>query len=647
MIAEMSRVELVCLRSVRAELVSTLQKQGLLHLDEVSIENEEAPGFLNRLALEDDEHALLVATEDAERALSEVAPLLTMKPSAFDVQAATDKLSKLEQSELYEKISVWSESLRETTRKRLALQDQLDVLRNYQTVLEQVAPSLGSDVKLGKGTRALVLTGDVSRVVLRIEERFEAEFGTGYKFHKNQSSKKHLVGLLTFPEDKADVVSKILNQEGVAPMDMSSDDYADLTAREMLDKIKATIDGSTTELGKLEGEANTLSSQVGAEVIAARGIVGDALARLRAANNFAESEMVAVIQGFTPADEVPAMKTAIEKDFSGKVDVNVIDLGDPHHVAVPTQLRNNKFIRPFEVCMSIFRPPSYGSIDPTWMVAVAFILFYGFILGDAVYAIALFGLAKLLDRKLGHIPAVKDVSKIATYMAYSAFVFGVLYGEYLGNFVELWLWPKMFGADSHMPYLFHRAHETTALLVYAIYVGIFHILAGLALGVKEDFRHGHQKHAIEKLGMLFGVVALVIQAFAYFDHWLFSAGIFTPISVVLAVAGVIMIFYAMGTMGFIGVIEIMSLGGNILSYGRLMALGVASIALADIANMMPGMMGYLIGIPMAFGVHLLNIGIGIASPTIHSLRLNFVEFLPKFYSPEGTGFAPFKKETVS
>ena len=56
------------------------------------------------------------------------------------------------------------------------------------------------------------------------------------------------------------------------------------------------------------------------------------------------------------------------------------------------------------------------------------------------------------------------------------------------------------------------------------------------------------------------------------------------------------------------------------------------------------MMGYLIGIPMALLVHCLNIVIGIASPTIHSLRLNFVEFLPKFYSPEGRGYNPFRKE---
>jgi V/A-type H+-transporting ATPase subunit I len=117
------------------------------------------------------------------------------------------------------------------------------------------------------------------------------------------------------------------------------------------------------------------------------------------------------------------------------------------------------------------------------------------------------------------------------------------------------------------------------------------------------------------------------------------------VDIVVGAIGVVLIFYAMGLRGLVGVIEVMSLGGNVLSYARLMALGVASIALADIANMLPEKMGYVIGIPMALLVHVLNIGIGIASPTIHSLRLNFVEFLPKFYSPEGRGFNPFRKET--
>ena len=114
------------------------------------------------------------------------------------------------------------------------------------------------------------------------------------------------------------------------------------------------------------------------------------------------------------------------------------------------------------------------------------------------------------------------------------------------------------------------------------------------------------------------------------------------------VTGSGLILKALGPMmGAVGILEIMSIGGNVISYARLMALGVAAIAIADIANGLPEVLGLWIGVPMAIMVHIANILISMASPTIHSLRLNVVEFLPKFYSSEGKGFEPFKKETMS
>ncbi|MFP6615036.1 MAG: hypothetical protein VCB26_01405, partial [Candidatus Hydrogenedentota bacterium] len=498
----------------------------------MALEVEEAPDFLSRVALEGDEYTELTATEEAERSLAEVAPLLTSEPSAFDVQASIVKLSELNQLDLFRNVTDWAEQLRETTRKRVDVQDQLDVLNNYRGVIEQVAPALGNDVNLGKGTRALVLGGDVARAVSRIEERLENEFGSDYTFHKNQTSKKQLVGLLSFPEDKSEVVSKILNQEGVAPMDMSSDDYSDLTAREVLDKINTTIANLKTDLGALEGEANTVSLRIGADVLAARSIIGDAVARLRVAGNFAQSEMIAVIHGWTPSDEYDALKSVIDKEYEGKVDVNQIDGGDEPHSGAPTLLQNHKFIRPFEICMSVFRPPTYGTIDPTAMVAVAFILFYGLILGDFVYGMVLIGLAKFLGRKLGHIDVVKDIVTIATSMGVSGAIFGIMYGEYCGDLL-MRFWPSV-------PVLFHRAHEPEQLLIWAIYIGIFHVLLGLVLGIKESFRHGHKMHGLEKLGMFLGLIALLIQSFANFDVAPFNSSIFTVLSVIFFAVGVVL-----------------------------------------------------------------------------------------------------------
>jgi V/A-type H+-transporting ATPase subunit I len=630
---------------IRNELVAHLQERGLLHLEEVSLEIEEAPEFLSRVVLEGEDGVRLAQYEEAVRTLIEMSPLLTIEPNSFDVQSASERIAQLSEAELLEKVKEWAGLVRETTRKRVEAQDQLDVLQNYQTILEQISPALGPDTKLGKGTRALVLTGDVAKVAARIEERLEEEIGS-CTFHKNQTTRKHLVGLISFPEDQDDQVGRILSQEGVNPVDMSDDAYSNATVNEVLDRVKKTIADRNSELGSLEGEINTLSSQIGAEVAASRSVTQNNLAQLKAQGGFAQSEMLTVVHGWVPRDQFAALERAVETDFPGQVEVNELSHDDVSHGAVPTLLKNHPIFKPFEVVLSLFRPPTYGTIDPTWMVAVSFILFYGFILGDAVYGVAIIFLAQYLRRKLGHIEAVDSAATIGVYMGISSIVFGVLYGEYLGNFVELWLFPEVLGMEFHL-YLFHRAHETTQLLVIAIYMGLFHIFTGMILGIKEDFSHHHTEHALEKLGMTLGLLAIVVQAFAYFDRVLISDGFVTIFSAGCGIVGVVLIFYAMKMMGLIGVLEIMSLGGNVLSYGRLMALGIASIALADIANMLPEMMGMFFGIIGAFMVHVLNLGIGIASPTIHSLRLNFVEFLPKFYSPEGKGFDPFKKETQS
>jgi len=84
--------------------------------------------------------------------------------------------------------------------------------------------------------------------------------------------------------------------------------------------------------------------------------------------------------------------------------------------------------------------------------------------------------------------------------------------------------------------------------------------------------------------------------------------------------------------------------GNIISYVRIMAIGLASVMLAHVANMLSGKMGNLfLGVIIAMVLHLLNLLLGVFSPTIHSIRLNYVEFFSKFLESEGKGFRPFKK----
>ena len=90
-------------------------------------------------------------------------------------------------------------------------------------------------------------------------------------------------------------------------------------------------------------------------------------------------------------------------------------------------------------------------------------------------------------------------------------------------------------------------------------------------------------------------------------------------------------------------VEFLSTLGNILSYARIMALGVASVMLAVVANRMVGAIGSVtVGVMFALLFHLVNFAIGLFSPTIHALRLHYVEFFGKFYSPGGVRYTPFR-----
>jgi V/A-type H+-transporting ATPase subunit I len=285
----------------------------------------------------------------------------------------------------------------------------------------------------------------------------------------------------------------------------------------------------------------------------------------------------------------------------------------------------------------LLKPPTYGTVDPTGLVAISFVIFYGFILGDVGYALAIFAFGYFLKRKFGHIDIINSVGTVAYWMAASTAVFGVVFGEFFGNFG-----PNHLG----MPVWFHRGEDVTDLMLYAIMFGAIHVPLALVLGIRADFSHHHKEHAIEKLALLLGLIGigLMVTNLAHFGP--FGAVAFRYVAVVCFVLFIGLLFYAAGWMALVLMLEVVSLVGNVLSYCRLMALGLAGVLVADLANQLGEGVGLLIGLPAALLIHTFNICLGLFSPTIHSLRLNYVEFLPKFYRPEGKSYEPFRKEAL-
>jgi len=179
------------------------------------------------------------------------------------------------------------------------------------------------------------------------------------------------------------------------------------------------------------------------------------------------------------------------------------------------------------------------------------------------------------------------------------------------------------------------------LLMITIAVGFFHVTLGLILGVFEALRD-HDRHLLfERSGMLLGLISLLVLVGTLTG--LIPEQLKIPSGIGM-LAGIFLLGFPLGKLGlFIGSIEFIGLIGNILSYLRIAAIGLASVYLAKVVNDVAGMTGNVLtaGIVLVLG-HSLNLVLGVFSPTIHSLRLHYVEFFRKFYEGGGKPYHPFR-----
>ena len=357
-------------------------------------------------------------------------------------------------------------------------------------------------------------------------------------------------------------------------------------------------------------------------LISAENFLSILLEKAEVPLRFASTPSSFMVKGWIPHESLQKSIDRINKAGSGKIFIH-FELAKKKD-KVPVKLKNPTPIKPFEFFLGLYSMPSYNEIDPTFFVFLTFPIFFGIMLGDVGYGLASLILFWLLKKKM---PKAKNFFNVLMLSSFVSILFGFLFGEF-------------FGFEFIRP-IISREHDMFTLMFIAVGIGVVHVNIGLIIGFINELKsHGLMKAIYEKISWIILQIGVALLALSYLSYIsispLIGAG-FSVLSILMLLKGE----------GVKGIMELPSIFTNILSYARLMAIGLSSVVLAVIINDSSKELFHKGGVLVFVGVliliigHIINIMLGLLGSFLHSLRLHYVEFFTKFFHGGAEKYKPF------
>jgi len=508
-----------------------------------------------------------------------------------------------------------------------ALEDERNVLLRYEEFFAAFDSLLGHELAWPDGRAFyVVLRAGAADAIHRLRSSLDAAVDGEIELLSRPLPSGETAVLILASAAVATKVGQLLSASRVQELP-APEGLGETSMLRAMPALRARLAEIPRAIATREAERLALRDAVGPELESLRAWLHDRLLVLEARAQAHTGFQLFVIEGWIPRPELDQLTTRVEHDLGPDVLVEAVATEPWTRVDAPVALANPPLFRPFEVITRTLPLPRYGTIDPTPFVAVFFPMFVGLMLGDVGIGVMVAALAVVLRLRSKPRSTLRSISAVAGACAAFTVVFGLLFGELFGDLGRRVLHMRPLGFD--------RQEAILPFLALTVALGVVHVVLGLTLAVVNAWRQGNRREALGR-GVAALMVTLTVMALLAALR-LLPPALFTPLVVAVLVAFPILVLLE----GVIAVVELVSNFGQILSYARIMALGTASMMLAIVANRMVGAMGsVLVGVLFALLFHIVNFAIGLFSPTIHALRLHYVEFFGRFFSPGGTAYRP-------
>ena len=503
-------------------------------------------------------------------------------------------------------------------RRLLGLVPELDLLDERELVALRLA------------TVTLVLGAADERIVDLLREELASLLGPRFWLVSAPVDDEATGCVLLHPRESREAVQALLGQERIRHVPLPGA-YARLSLRSSAEAMERRLAELPGELAAAEVElAATLAPYVPGWR-AARGALAARLEQLDAVALSDETERLFVLVGWTPRAEVARLRSALEQELDGRVAVEELR-GGARDVSAPVLMRSRAPARAFQPLVRFFDTPRARSIDPTGLMALFLPLMFGLMVADIAYGALLLAGAFAVRRRFAPSPVLRDISRVMIAGSLWAIVFGVVFGEALGNL----------GENAGLPALWVYRDSKEAivpLLLLALAIGAAHVVLGLLLGLWESVRDRNRNGVADHAGMLLSLAGVFALAAVAAER--LPAAAVTPAAAAIVV-GLVAVSAVQGVLGLLlGPLELVGTVTNVLSYIRLAAVGLASVYLAVVANELAVAGPLWLGIVVAAFLHALNLALAGFTPVVQALRLHYVEFFGKFFIGGGRPFRPF------
>jgi len=515
-----------------------------------------------------------------------------------------------------------------------------------EAVIMSLRPWAGYDIPLefSETRYTFIITGIVPSGIEIGKLKNDLDQQTDRCYFKLTGSDKdqHYISIIGLKREKEEVL-EVLKQYGfnnVAFKDLEGTAAENIVHYE--EKIKEIAD-EKEEIEKKIKEAVTYKQDI--QILYDRMVIERD--KVKILGNILKTDSTFYIEGWVPERSINELEKVLNT-YRCWYEASEPAKGEQY----PVLLHNNRLVEPLEAVTELYSLPSSSNVDPTSSMWFFFILFFGMMLGDVGYGLILVLVCGIAVKKYKVEGTFGKMLKTLFYAGISTMFWGVMFGSWFGDGVTAGA-KVFFDADFVIkPLWLNPLDEPMTVLILSFAFGLIHLFVGLGVKAYMLIRDGMILDAIFDVG--FWYLFIIGPVMLLLGGSLATAGKY--ITIVGAVGliltqgrekkGIISKLFG-GIMSLYGITGYLS---DVLSYSRLLALGLATGVISSVLSIIGSMGGHsflgaiLFIVVFIFG-HLLNFAINALGSFVHSARLQYVEYFGKFYEGGGEAFNPLMKKT--